>query len=134
MNLKTEKRQGLFAQIASRDDALALAKVVSNSFFFVAAIQLLLSILPLYEGLVDALVFAAGGMLVRQFHSRVAAVVLLVLAFGGTCATILHIAGANAIGGMNIFVALIAFGAAVRGVEATFKLHGQFSAAATATK
>jgi hypothetical protein len=57
----------------------------------------------------------------------VAALVLLVSAVIGAGVTFANKAGADLGGGNNIFLALIVLWAALRAVEATFKLHGRFA-------
>jgi len=128
------KKAGWFSKMKSREDALEIAKGAATGFFVVAAIQGALSFVVGFSILFDAVVYAAGGFFVRRFHSRVAAVVLFLVALVAVGVTLANKAGANLGGGNNIFLALIVLWASVRAVEATFKLHGRFAAATSATE
>jgi predicted ferric reductase len=121
------KKKGLFSKIETRDDALKAVKDTSMGFFVIAALQAALSFLVGFSVLIDAALYVIGGFFVRRFHSRVAAVALLLLALAGAGVTVANKLGENLGGGNNIFLALIVLWAAVRAVEATFKLHGRFS-------
>jgi cobalamin synthase len=127
MVAKEQKKAGWFSKIASREDALKIIKDTSNGFFVVAAIQAALSFLVGYSILFDAALYAVGGFFLRKFNSRVAAVLLLLLAAIGAGVTFANKVGANLGGGNNIFLALIVLWAGVRAVEATFKLHRRFA-------
>jgi len=127
MSVKHQKKKGLFSKIESREDALNVVKDTSMGFFIVAGLQALLSFLVGYVVLFDALVYVVGGYFLRRFNSRIAAVVLLLLAFAGAGVTLANRGGANLGGGSNIILALIILWAAIRAVEATFKLHGRLS-------
>ena len=123
-----QKKKGWFSKIESRADALKVVKDTSTGFFVVAALQAALSFLVGFSVLFDAVVYVVGGFFLRRFNSRIAAVVLLVLALFGAGVTVANKLGENLGGGNNIFLALIVLWAAVRAVEATFKLHGKYSA------
>lgn len=129
-----EKKKGWFAKIESRDDALKVVKDTSMGFFFVAALQAALSFLVGFSILFDAVIYAVGGFFLRRYNSRAAAVVLLILAVVGAGVTFANKAGANLGGGNNIFLAFIVLWAAIRAVEATFKLRGRFSAEAATSE
>lgn len=122
---------GFFSKIASRDDALKVAKDTSSAFFFLAVLQGAFAYWVGLSVMFDAVIYAVGGFFVRRFQSRAAAVVLLVLALVGAVVTFGNRVGANIGGGNNIFLAIIVLWAAVRAVEATFKLHGRFAQAGT---
>jgi hypothetical protein len=70
----------------------------------------------------------SGRIFLRRFNSRTAAIVLFILASVAMAVTVANKAGANLGGGTNIILALIVLWAAIRAVEATFKLHGKFAA------
>lgn len=121
------KKRGWLSKIESRADALKTIKDASTGFFAVAALQTALSFLVGFSVLIDAAIYAVGGFLLRRFNSRVAAVVLLVLALLGLAVTVANRLGGNLGGGSNVFLAAIVLWAAIRAVEATFKLRGRFS-------
>jgi hypothetical protein len=116
-----------FAKVESREDALKVVKDASTVFFMMAASQTALFIGG-FNGLLDAVLYTGCGFFLRRSNSRVAAVILLILAVVATLVTCANNAGAELGGGKNIAVALIVFWAAVRAVEATFKLHGRYAA------
>jgi hypothetical protein len=126
------KKMGLFSKIESREDALKVVKDTSMGFFVVAGLQAVLSFFVGFSVLVDAVIYVVGGFFLRRFNSRAAAVVLLLLAIAGAGVTFANKAGANLGGGSNIFLSLIVLWAAIRAVEATFKLCGRFSVEAAA--
>jgi len=128
MSEAKEKKKGWFSKIESREDALKVVKDTSLVFFVVAALQTALSFLVGFSVLFDAFIYVVGSFFLRRYHSRAAAVVLLVLAVVGAGVTFANKAGANLGGGNNVFLALIVLWAAIRAVEATFKLRGRFSA------
>lgn len=125
--MATEKKKGSFSKLENRDDALKMVKDTSTAFFAVAALQAVLSYWIGLGVLVDAAIFAVCGFFLRRFHSRSAAVVLLVLALLTAGVTIANKAGADVGGGNNVILALVLLWAGIRATEATFKLHGRFA-------
>jgi hypothetical protein len=125
------KKLGWLSTIESRDDALKVVRESSSGFFLVAAIQAALSFVVGFSILFDAAVYAIGGFFLRRFKSRVAAVVLLLLAALAAFATLANRFGEKVGGGSNIILAAIVLWTAIRAVEATFKLRGRFAAETT---
>jgi hypothetical protein len=121
------KRKGWLSKIESRADALKVVKDSSMAFFVVAAIQAALSFLVGSSVLIDASIYAIGGFFLRRFNSRAAAMVLLLLAALSAGVTVANRLGENLGGGNNVFLAFIVLWAAIRAVEATFKLRGRYS-------
>jgi hypothetical protein len=119
------KKGSLFSRIESRDDALATIKGASTGFFVVAALQAALSFLIGSSVLIDAAAFVVLAFLLRRYRSRVAAVLLLVLAVLTLGATVASKFGVDVGGGggTNVFLAILVLILAVRAVEATFKLR-----------
>ncbi len=74
----------------------------------------------------DAVVIAVLATILFRRRSRVAAVLLLLVSTLILALTILNKMGVTDQGGTNIVVAVICFWAAVRALEATFKLRGRF--------
>ena len=122
------KKKRWFAKIESREDALKVVKEASAVFFVMAAIQTAWVFIVDSNVPLDAAIYAACGFFLRRSNSRVAAVILLILAVVATLVTFTNYAGAALGGGQNIAVALVVLGAAVRAVEAAFKLHGRYAA------
>jgi hypothetical protein len=127
MSAPAGKKRGLFSSIESREDALKVAKDASTAFFLIAGLQALLSFVIGFSILLDAAFYLLGGFFVRRFHSRAAAIVLLLLAGISAAVTVGNRMGADLGGGKNVVLALIVLWAAIRAVEATFKLRGRFA-------
>ncbi|MGH9856126.1 MAG: hypothetical protein ACREBD_40345 [Blastocatellia bacterium] len=121
------KKKGWFSKIESREDALKVVKDASLVFFLAAGIQALLVFVAGGIVFIDVAIYAVCGFFLRRFNSRAAAVTLLILAVVVSGATLAKKMGANLGGGNNIIFALFVLWAAIRAVEATFKLHGQFA-------
>jgi hypothetical protein len=128
MEEKKKKKAGLFARIGSRDDALKTVKDCSMVFFVIAALQAVLGFFIAPTIIIDAILFAVLAGILLKWRSRISAVLLLLLGCGALVMTVLNIFGITAMGGTNIILATIIVWAAIRAVEATFKLHGEFAA------
>lgn len=127
-NVAEGKKGVWFSRIKTREDALKMVKDTSMAFFVLAAIQAALSFAVGFAVLYDAAIFSVGGLFLRRFNSRTAAVVLLFVAVLGLGITLANTAGADLGGGRNVVLALIVLWAAIRALEATYKLHGRFAA------
>jgi hypothetical protein len=122
-----KSKKGMFAKIENRDDALKTIKETSIAFLVVAGIQGALGVFIAPSVLVDAALYAILGLILMKWKARTAAVLLLLLAGLAAVVTVMNKLGIMAEGGTNIILALIVLWAAVRAVEATFKLHGKFA-------
>ena len=118
------KKNGLFSKIESRADAEKTVRDGAMAFFFVAGLQGLLGVFLAPSMLFDAAILATLGVILKKWHSRVAAVLLLVVTGAQFGITLLNRVGATSLGGKNVILAVIMLIVAVRVVEATFKLHG----------
>jgi hypothetical protein len=127
-----KKKSGMFAPIATGDDALKMIREASLAFFFVAALSALLGVVLAPALLTDAVIIALLAGILMKWRSRIAAVLLLLVSGGGLVVTVLNRLGLMAEGGKNIFLAVIMVIMAVRAVEATFKLHGRYHTALAA--
>jgi hypothetical protein len=125
------KKSGMFAKIGSREDALKTVKDTSIVFFAIAALQVVLGFFIAPTIILDAILLGVLAGILLKWNSRVSAVLLLLLGSGALVMTVLNIAGVTDAGGTNIILALIIVWAAIRAVEATFKLQGKFSAEST---
>lgn len=124
-----------FKAIRTKEEALKTIKDTSSAFFVVAALQGAIGAwlaiqypdagFDLGETMVDVAIYALCAVWLRWGRSRAAAVILLVAA---TVALAMTIGAQLKIvqGGKNVWLALIVFWAAVKAVEATFKLRGRF--------
>jgi hypothetical protein len=125
-------KKGIFAKIENRDDALKTVKDTSIVSLVVAGIQVAIVVFldPSFPN--PAPFYAIFGLILMIWKSRTAAVLLLwfslvlwfsLLAVSGTIMRL----GVMLERGANIILVLIVLWAAVRAVEATFKLHGKFA-------
>jgi hypothetical protein len=122
----SQSKQGLFSKIESRDDALKTVRGASTAFFVLAAIQAAVGFFLFPSVITDAVILSVLGLALRLWCSRVAAVLLLLVTGVQACVTVLNRVGVTNSGGNNIFLAIIMLIVAVRAVEATFKLHGEY--------
>jgi hypothetical protein len=121
-----KKRSWWFAKLTSKEEALSLVKNASIGFWAIAGIQGLIGVFYMPSVIADAVVMAVLAAILFRWRSRVAAVLLLLMSTLILAVTILNKVGMTDQGGRNIVLAVIFFWAAVRAVEATFKLHGRF--------
>jgi hypothetical protein len=131
MDVAEAKKKGMFSKIDSREDALKVVKSSSTAFFVVAALQVAFSFVIGYSVLIDAAIYVICGFFLRRFCSRAAAVILLLVAILAVGVTFANKMGEDLGGGNNIILSLIVLWAAIRAVEATFKLRGRFAVQAT---
>lgn len=124
-----EKKKGMFAKIESREDALKTIKDCAMGFFVVAAIQAGLGYFIAPSLIIDAVLYAVLAGIMLKWKSCIAAVFLLVIACFAVYMTVLNRLGMAAEGGNNIFLAAIILWAAIRSVEATFKVNGKYAEA-----
>jgi hypothetical protein len=119
-------KKGIFAKIENRDDALKTVKDTSIISLVVAGIQVAIVVFldPSFPN--PAPFYAIFGLILMIWKSRTAAVLLLWFSLGAVLATIGRL-DLMLERGANIILVLIVLWAAVRAVEATFKLHGKFA-------
>lgn len=117
-----KKKNRLFGKIETWEDAIKVIKDVSNAFYFLAALQMVLGYFIIGAAtIIDGVVFAACAFLLRKFHSRIVAVILLLLSIGTLVATVLNKFGTST-GGKNVFLAVITIWVSIRAIQATFSL------------
>jgi hypothetical protein len=121
------KKKSLFAKIENRQDALKTVRDASWGFLFVAALQGLLGFLLFPSMIIDAVILVVLAGALMKWHSRTAAVLLLLVSGVEAVVTFLNRIGLASQGGKNVFLSAIMLIAAIRAVEATFKLHGRYS-------
>ncbi|MGY3040750.1 hypothetical protein ACVWWQ_002373 [Rhodanobacter sp. TND4EL1] len=112
----------LFGKIADRETAVDLAEWAAFGFFIAAAAVAAFAFLAWFGLLLVAVLFAICGHFTRYKSSRLAAVAGVFLSVLCLLVPFLFPGDRSGI----LFIAVIWSG--VRGVEATFKLHGRFSA------
>ena len=122
-----KKKAGMFAKIESREDALKTIKDCSIGFLFIAALQAGIGYFVAPSLIIDGILYAILAAILWKWNSRIAAILLLLLGTAAAVVTLLNKFGVTAEGGNNIFLAIIIFWAAIRSVEATFKLHGKYA-------
>jgi hypothetical protein len=117
----------MFSSIDTREEALKMCKDAALGFFFVAALQGALGFFLMPSMLIDAVILGLLAFFLMKSQSRAAAVLLLLVSAGQATVTLLNRLGVTQMGGKNIILAVIMVIAAVRAVEATFKLQGRFT-------
>lgn len=122
----TRKKANLLEPINSRAVALEVIKQSAIAFFVVGIIQGVVGIFLWPTMLFDAVLYVVLGLALLYLRSRIVALLLLLLSGAALVMTVMNSAGIT-VGGSNVFVALVVCGAALRAVEATFKLHGRFA-------
>jgi len=118
----TKKKNALFSKIETREDALKAVRDCAGGFFVVAAIQGVLGTLLFPSMIIDAVLIAVLAFILRQWHSRFAAVVLLLMSLVILGTTVANRIGVTSQGGGNIFLAVLMVLVAFRSVQATFIL------------
>lgn len=125
------KPGNLFSKIETQADALRIIRRTANAFLVVVALQAAVFIAPQqmrdrvlsnYGYFLLVFIIAVAAFSLRQFKSRTAAIVLLLLAGTTAVATVVNRDGSNVRNGAKILVAGVVLWAAVRGVQATFAL------------
>lgn len=130
-----------FTAVTTREQALKVIKGAGIAFFVIAALLIPLgtffivagwgldfAVVRGLESLLIGVVSAALALWLILGKSRVAAVGLVILSFVLVVSGIIAIFVIKAGGGGGSVVAVIALFAAVKAVEATFKLRGRFRA------
>lgn len=122
MTNSTPKKR-MFSKIETREEALDVIKDSSNGFFVVAGIQIVIGIILMPSIILDGVVFAVLGLMLRQLNSRIVAVLLLLVSIGSFVMTSMNKFGVTSEGGGNIFLAGLMVYVSIRAIQATFKYH-----------
>ena len=111
-----------FGKIETTENALKVIKDVSNGFYFLAVLQIVLGYFIMgTSAIIDGVLFAVCAFLLRKFNSRVVAIILLLLSVGGLVVTRINQFGGGT-GGRNLFLAVIMIWVSIRAIQATFGL------------
>lgn len=121
-------KPGIFAKIRQQEDAVKVVGAASLAFFIAGGLFMILSHWYGSELLVNGLAYVVLGFLLRQFKSRMIAILLLLLAIVTALMAIGVFSGHGFSGGLNIILAAIVVWVGARAVEATFKLRGKYAA------
>lgn len=121
---------GIFAKIRQEEDALKVVGAASLAFFIAGSLFMILSYWYGPELWVNGVAYVVLGFLLRQFKSRIIAVLLLLLAIVTVLLTVGIFSGHGFSGGLNIILAAVVVWVGVRAVEATFKLRAKKAAQA----
>jgi hypothetical protein len=114
----------LFAPIEDCDGARLLASDLGKVLLIVASVQAILALARGPAALIDSALYAVMGAFIWLRVSRVAAVLVLLIAGGAGVLTMLSLLGPlQASGGRNILLALVVVWIAGRSVQATFDYH-----------
>jgi hypothetical protein len=120
-------KKAFFGKLETREDALKTVRDAAYACFFVAALLAVLSFAFGRAVFIDVGIYLVVGLMLFFLRSRVAAVAFVMVASVSLGVTAANLAGAQLGGGSNIIVAVLMFYAAIRSVEATFKLRGRFA-------
>lgn len=120
-------KQGWFAKIETREDALKVIKDTSIGFFVVAGIHGAAGFFLTPALIIDAVLIAVLAFILMKWKVRTAAVILLILACIITISTILNKVSGTSKSVSSIILSLCILWAGVRATEATFKLRGKFA-------
>lgn len=113
----------MFGKIETEEQALQVIREASKGFFWLAGMQAVLALLIYPAAVLDAALYAILGYWLRKSNSKVAALLLLLIALGALGVTVMNRLGVGeGMGGRNIFLAVIVFWVSVRAVQATFKI------------
>ncbi len=123
-------KPGIFAKIRQQEDAVKVVGAASLAFFIAGGLFMILSHWYGSELLVNGIAYVVLGFLLRQFRSRMIAILLLLLAIVTALMAVGVFSGHGFSGGLNIILAAIVVWAGARAVEATFKLRAKSTAKA----
>ena len=119
---------GIFAKIRQEEDALKVVGAASLAFFIAGSMFMILSYWYGPELWVNGVAYVVLGFLLRQFKSRIIAILLLLLAIVTVLLAVGIFSGHGYSGGLNIILAAAVVWVGVRAVEATFKLRAKKAA------
>jgi uncharacterized membrane protein len=122
---EAKKSLGILSRIEKHEDAVKVVHAASLAFFVVAGLLLIMSYFFGRAFLFDAVAFLVLGFFLRQFKSRIVAILLLLLAVITTAVAVGRLMEAGIHSGIYIIVAVVVLWAAIRAVEATFKMRRQ---------
>jgi len=124
----SKKPVSLLSKITDRDSALTVIKETSLVFIIVGIYQAVVYyFVGLNVVLIDAFFYVFLGFSLREWKSRIAAVILLIQTSYAATMTIMHYLGYTDEGGVSIILVVAILFVAIRAIEATFKLHGKFA-------
>ena len=123
---ENKKKTYIFSKIHCKEDALKVIREGSMGFFTVAALQAGLSYFLAPSLLFDAIVHVILAGILLKWKSKMAAILLLIIASSAGYMTITNRMSLTAEGGNNIVLATVVLWIAIRSVEATFKLNRNF--------
>lgn len=135
MEMSKEKRKEFnkklwWGPVESKELAEFMVKEVAKGFYVVAVIQAVVGLILFWPGLiVEAVIMAAVAYWLQKSKSKIPAIILLVLSALAVIGTAMSISG-SAIGGTNIFLAVLLLWFSIRAFQATSKL-GESSSPST---
>ena len=126
MSNPSPKKSGLFSAIACRADALRTIKDGAIAFILIGILHILIGIWLLPGVIADDIFYVVVACIVWRWKSRVAAVLLALVAVSNVVVTFLNRVGVSNLGGGNVILAVIMAIVSIRVVEAAFKTCGRF--------
>jgi|SRR3989344_2197731 len=121
----SKKPNPWYGKIETLEQALKVIKESAYGFFFISILQAGLGFALGASLWIDAIIFSVLAAVLLKFKSRVAAVFLLIFSSAATVVTFINKFSPEPnvqMGGTNIFLSLVILWAAIRAVQATFKL------------
>ena len=118
----TKKKSALFGKLETREDALKAVRDCAGGYFVVAAINGLVGAFLFPAMLIDAALLGGLALIMRKWHARWAAVLLLLVSLFILVSTVGNRLGITSQGGTNIFLAVLMVLVGFRSVQATFLL------------
>jgi hypothetical protein len=112
-----------FASITDRETGLKVEREIFFGYLTVAAIQGVIGAFVMRSMIWDALILAGLAFAFKQWHSRVAAVLLMLLSFVIGVTTVGSLLGMSNSGGRNIILAAIVVYMGLRATQVSFALH-----------
>ena len=118
----SRRKSALWSRIKDRDGAERVVQESRLAYYILAVVLLAIAIFWQNNVWIDALIYAALAFLLSRFQSRIAAVLLLLMALTVFIGTMMN-QPAFVVQGRNALVGLFMVWTSARTVEATFKLH-----------
>lgn len=117
------KNSMVFKSITNRDDAFKMINEASMLFFVVAVIQVVFGYMLEQNMWIDAGMYLLLAFGLKYWNSRIAAVLLFILALSGFVMSFLMKLNVIESGGTNIVLAALILWIGFKTCDATFKYH-----------
>lgn len=125
LTLISKGKSKLYAKIQTYEDAVAVVKEASQSWYVLSALQFVggVIVLSYYSMIIDCVVYIVFGFLLQKYKSRFCAVFLMLISVVGLVITALNMFKVTYFGGMNILLSLVMLYISARAIQATNLIH-----------